>query len=261
MRKSYQVECEHSVRFWFEYFRQRRNLRALAWICEFYPKLFLEVVIKRKSNSWDVRTFTIDCLKCHQVHTRSPQRKTMQDTVLGTAVWHEIFAGSNFCDFCGFSSDPQNMFLEIKITANIFPAKFFSRVNILSLKLATQKYGTKKSQLVKNNEILVYCLKISVFLLHVLNKNESIINAGYWVLSEDRKNWFPARKTNLSKSQKLVPSKQKKSPIRKHFVSHGILTGCRHAQTLPVPVDSVHFIQRICGSAEELVVHIFVSLV
>ena len=131
MRKSYQVECEHSVRFWFEYLRQRRNLRALAGICEFYPKLFLEVVIKRKSNSWDVRTFTIHCLKCHQVHTRSPQRKTMQDTVLGTAVWHEIFAGSNFCDFCGFSSDPQNMFLKIKITANIFPAKFFSRVNIL----------------------------------------------------------------------------------------------------------------------------------
>ena len=22
-------------------------------------------------------------------------------------VWVEIFAGSNFCDFCGFSSDPQ----------------------------------------------------------------------------------------------------------------------------------------------------------
>ena len=21
--------------------------------------------------------------------------------------WHEIFAGSNFCDFCGFSSDLQ----------------------------------------------------------------------------------------------------------------------------------------------------------
>ena len=27
-----------------------------------------------------------------------------------------------------------------------------------------------------------------VFLLHVLNKNENIINAGYWVLCENRKN-------------------------------------------------------------------------
>ena len=27
-----------------------------------------------------------------------------------------------------------------------------------------------------------------VFLLHVLNKNENIISAGYWLLSEKRKN-------------------------------------------------------------------------
>ena len=27
-----------------------------------------------------------------------------------------------------------------------------------------------------------------VFLLHVLNNNENIFNAGYWVLSENRKN-------------------------------------------------------------------------
>ena len=37
-----------------------------------------------------------------------------------------------------------------------------------------------------------------VFLLHVLNKNENIINAGYWVFSENRKNYFLARKTKLS---------------------------------------------------------------
>ena len=30
-------------------------------------------------------------------------------------VWHEIFAGSIFCDFCDFSSDPQNKFPQIKI--------------------------------------------------------------------------------------------------------------------------------------------------
>ena len=31
-------------------------------------------------------------------------------------------------------------------------------------------------------------LRKYVFLFHVLNKNENIINAGYWVLSENRKN-------------------------------------------------------------------------
>ena len=25
-----------------------------------------------------------------------------------TTVWHKILAGSNFCFFCDFSSDPQN---------------------------------------------------------------------------------------------------------------------------------------------------------
>ena len=131
--------------------RQRRNLRALAGICKFHPMLFLEVVIKRKSNSWDVRTFTIDCLKCHQVHTRSPQRKTMQNTVLGTAVWHEIFAGSNFCDFCRFSSDPQKYVPVNKNTTNIFSAKIYSRVNILYLEFATQRHITQKSCLFNHN--------------------------------------------------------------------------------------------------------------
>ena len=33
------------------------------------------------------------------------------------------------------------------------------------------------------------CLKLKyVFLLRILNKNENIINAGYWVLSENCKN-------------------------------------------------------------------------
>ena len=31
-----------------------------------------------------------------------------------TTVWHEIFAGSNFCDFWGFSSNRQNKFPQIK---------------------------------------------------------------------------------------------------------------------------------------------------
>ena len=44
---------------------------------------------------------------------------------LKATVWQEIFAGSNFC---GFSSDPENKFPQIQITANIFPAKIYSRV-------------------------------------------------------------------------------------------------------------------------------------
>ena len=42
-----------------------------------------------------------------------------------TTVWHEIFACSNFCDFCDFSSEPQKKrFQHVKITASIFPQKF-----------------------------------------------------------------------------------------------------------------------------------------
>ena len=36
-----------------------------------------------------------------------------------------------------------------------------------------------------------------VFLLYVLDKNENIINAWYWALSEKLKNLFLAIKTNL----------------------------------------------------------------
>ena len=86
-----------------------------------------------------------------------------------------------------------NMFLQIKITANIFHAKISSRVNIVLLRLfATQEYNTKKSCLFNHNlsKTTKYWFIVwkYVFLLHVLNKNENIINAGYWVLSENRKN-------------------------------------------------------------------------
>ena len=155
--------------------------------------LFLEVVIKRKSNSWDVRTFTIDCLKCHQVHTRSPQRKTMQNTVLGTAVWHEIFAGSNFCDFCRFSSDPQKY---VPVNKNYH--KHFSRKNLLQSKYSltwiryTKIYYSEivpfQSQLVKKKRNTGLLFENQCILLHVLNKRENIIYAGYWVLSENGKN-------------------------------------------------------------------------
>ena len=49
-----------------------------------------------------------------------------------------------FCDFCDFQAMRKNQFPQIKITANIFPAKIYSRVNILYLKFATQDI-TKKS--------------------------------------------------------------------------------------------------------------------
>ena len=57
-------------------------------------------------------------------------------------------AGSNICHF---SSDPPK-----NITANIFPAEIYSRVNILQLKFATQKYRTKKSCLFNYNLPLLF---------------------------------------------------------------------------------------------------------
>jgi len=43
-----------------------------------------------------------------------------------TTVWQKIFAGSNFCDFFAKNKFPQN-----KITANFFPAKIYSTVEII----------------------------------------------------------------------------------------------------------------------------------
>ena len=47
-------------------------------------------------------------------------------------MWHKIFAGSNFL-FVIFPVIRKNKFLQMKITANIFPTKIYSRVkfNIL----------------------------------------------------------------------------------------------------------------------------------
>ena len=44
-------------------------------------------------------------------------------------VWQDIFAGSNVCDF--FPAIHKNKFPQMKVTANIFPAQIYSRVNIL----------------------------------------------------------------------------------------------------------------------------------
>ena len=53
--------------------------------------------------------------------------------------------------FAIFSSDQQNKCPQIKITADIFPAKIYSTVNVFLLKLATQKYSTNKSNLFNYN--------------------------------------------------------------------------------------------------------------
>ena len=82
--------------------------------------------------------------------------------------------------FAVFPAIRQNTFPRITITANIFPAKIYSRVNILQLKFATQKYSTKKSCLFdrnsslsfRNNEIMVYCLKICVSITRAQEKRK-----------------------------------------------------------------------------------------
>ena len=96
----------------------------------------------------------------------SPWRAKRDEPKLGCVVnqytvWHEIFAV--------FPAIRKNKFAQLKITANIFPAKIYSRVNILQVKFATQKYSKKSclfnnnlSLSFRNNEILVYCLKICI---------------------------------------------------------------------------------------------------
>ena len=61
----------------------------------------------------------------------------------------------NFCGFYQFlrffQRSAKNTFSQINITADIFPTKICSRVNILLLKFATQKRSTKKSCLFIHN--------------------------------------------------------------------------------------------------------------
>ena len=105
--------------------------------------------------------------------------------------------GSNFCDFCSFSSDPQK-----EVPANKNYRKHFSRKNLLQSKIFSNLNLLHKNTVVRNRACsITTCLfhsemttywyitwKYVYFLFHVLSKNENIINAGYWVLSENRKN-------------------------------------------------------------------------
>ena len=54
---------------------------------------------------------------------------------------------------------------------------------------------------------------VNVFLLLKLNKNENIINVGYWVLSENGKNRFQARKPICPNLKNLFPQNTKKIAI------------------------------------------------
>ena len=124
------------------------------------------------------------CVRSERPHANQTLHVSIRHTLLYIyiqpllAVWHEIFAGSNFW---GFPAIRKNKFPRITIAANIFPAKIYSRVNILQLKFATQKYSTKKSCLFnrnslslsfRNNEIMVYCLKICVSITRAQEKRK-----------------------------------------------------------------------------------------
>ena len=55
-----------------------------------------------------------------------------------------------------------------------------------------------------------------LFLWHILNKNENIINAGFWVLSENRKINSRQEKPICPKIAKITSCKTKKLPICKN---------------------------------------------
>ena len=54
--------------------------------------------------------------------------------------------------------------------------------------------------------MLVHCLKICIAIERILKKNENIINAGYWILSENRKKYQSVLITKISsrETQKIA---------------------------------------------------------
>ena len=82
-------------------------------------------------------------IKNSRNHREAAPSLSLSDDVYST-VWHKIFSGcSNQLRY--FPAISKNKFPQIKITADIFPAKLYSNVNTFLLKPATQKYSTKKS--------------------------------------------------------------------------------------------------------------------
>ena len=121
--------------------------------------------------------------------------------------------GKNFLRVLIFAIFPairKNKFPKIKITANIFPAKkyiVFSNLNSLHKNTIPRNRVCSITTCLFHSETKRYTTKYwfivwkYVFLLHVLNKNENIINAGYWVLG------------TFWKSQKLIFSKEDQSVL------------------------------------------------
>ena len=124
-------------------------------------------------------------------------------------LWLLIFA-----IFAVFPAIRKNKFPQIKITANIFPAKIYPRVNILYLKFATQKYSTRKSSLFnhnlhfsfRNNEILVYvyCLKICISIARTQEKRKYyhfwVLGTGYFL------SFLKIAKTNSQLEKSICPN-------------------------------------------------------
>ena len=46
-------------------------------------------------------------------------------------MWHQIFASSNFCEFCGFFRDPQKYVPTKQNYRKVFSAKIYSTVKII----------------------------------------------------------------------------------------------------------------------------------
>ena len=74
-------------------------LTTAQWYCARLKQI--SDALKLFSHEWD--DFFIVFLKYRdKLSTKQKKFRQTRDT-----VWHEIFAGSNFYDFCDFSSDPQ----------------------------------------------------------------------------------------------------------------------------------------------------------
>ena len=119
--------------------------------------------------------------------------------------------------FAIFPAIRKNKFPQIIITANIFPARIYTRVNILQLKVATQKYSTKKSCLfnhnlslsfkqngIQRNTGLLFENMYFCFTHSINTKILSMLGTGYFL--KIAKINSQREKSNLSQSQKLVPA-------------------------------------------------------
>ena len=126
----------------------------------------------------------------------APNVHAILDVNRSTTVWHKIFAGSKFGDFCSFSSDPQKEVPANKklpqtfSVQNFIPEWIFSNLNLWHKNTVLRNRACSITTCLFHSETTThwYITWKYVFLFHVLNKNQNnIINTGYWVLSENRK--------------------------------------------------------------------------